>query len=262
MIRTSLALLFTLSSLSAVEIIGHRGASHDAPENTLAAFRLAFEQKADAAELDTHLTKDGQAVVIHDVNTQRTTGVDGSVKDLTLAELRALDAGAWKGDRWKGERLPTLAEAIATIPAGKRLYLEIKCGAEILPELVRVVKASGKQPAQLPIIGFGYEVVRQAKALLPAHEVYFLASSKPDKTTGTVPTVEELIAKAKAAGLDGLDLHFGFPIDAAFVAKIHAAGLKLCIWTVNDVAVAEQLTAAGVDAITTDQPGALRAGLR
>jgi glycerophosphoryl diester phosphodiesterase len=263
MIRLSLAfLLTTLTSLHAVDIIGHRGASHDAPENTLASFRLAYEQKADAAELDVYLTRDGQAMVIHDANTKRTTGTDRVVKDSTLAELRELDAGAWKGDQWKGEKLPTLAEAIATIPDGHRLFLEIKCGPEILPELVRVVKASGKKPAQLPIISFNYDAVKQAKTLLPDHEISFLAGSKSDKTTGQPPSIDDLIAKTKAAGLDGLDLHFGFPIDEALVGKVHAAGLKLYIWTVDDPVVARKLAGAGVDGITTDRPGWLREQLR
>jgi glycerophosphoryl diester phosphodiesterase len=254
-----LALLLTTSlTLHAVEIIGHRGASHDAPENTLASFRLAFEQKADAAELDTRLTKDGQAVVIHDANTQRTTGTAGVVKDLTLAELRALDAGAWKGERWRGEKLPTLAEALATIPVGRRLFIEIKCGPEILPELVRVVQASGKQPTQMPIISFNYETVKQAKALLPDHEICFLASAKTDQNTGQPPSIDDLIARTRAAKLDGLDLDHQFPIDDAFVGKVHAAGLKLYVWTVNDAAIAQRLAAAGVDGITTDRPGALR----
>ncbi len=255
-------LLTTFTSLHAVEIIGHRGASHDAPENTLASFRLAFEQKADAAELDIHLTKDGQAVVIHDANPKRTTGTAGVVKDMTLAELRALDAGAWKGERWRGEKLPTLAEALATIPDDRRLFIEIKCGPEILPELARVVHASGKKPAQMPIISFNYEAVKQAKALLAAHEVSFLAAAKADKTTGQPPAIDDLIARARAAKLDGLDLDYQFPIDEAFVGKVHAAGLKLYVWTVNDAAIAKRLAAAGVDGITTDRPGALREELR
>src|SRR3954454_10841881 len=91
-----------------VEIIGHRGASFDAPENTVASFRLGYEQKADACELDVYLTKDGRIVVIHDKDTRRTAGVDRPVVQQTLDELKKLDAGKWKGDRFAGEKIPTL----------------------------------------------------------------------------------------------------------------------------------------------------------
>src|SRR5262245_53293376 len=113
----------------ATEIIAHRGASADAPENTAAAFKLAVEGGADAFEGDYYLTKDGKIICIHDNNTKRTTGVDGKVPQMTLAELRKLDAGSWKGSKFGGEKLPTLSEALALVPAGKKTFVEIKCGA-------------------------------------------------------------------------------------------------------------------------------------
>lgn len=263
---TAFRVLLTIACLSvmshATEIIAHRGASHDAPENTLASLRLGWEQGADAGELDIHLTKDGQAVLIHDATTKRNVGVDKRVDAQTLAELQALDAGAWKGAQWKGEKLPTLADALATIPDGKRMFIEIKCGPEVLPELERVVKTCGKKPEQLAIIAFDYETAEQARKLLPGLRVYWLASNKADKKTGEMPQLEKLIAKTKAAGLDGLDLDHKFPIDAAFVAKIKDAGLKCYVWTVNDAQVARRLVEAGVDGITTDRPAWLREQLK
>src|ERR1700689_4578384 len=102
-----LIVLLTLASGTArgnaVEIIGHRGASHDAPENTLASFRLAWTQHADAAETDAYLSKDGEIVVIHDSNTARVSGRRRKVVDQTLAELKQLDIGRWKGEQWAGE---------------------------------------------------------------------------------------------------------------------------------------------------------------
>src|SRR5438477_1876233 len=99
-----------VSYASAVEIVAHRGESADAPENTLAAFRLAWERHDDAIELDVHLTADGQLIVCHDPDTRRTTGVKKVIKETPLAELRELDAGRWKGPQWAGEKLPTLDE--------------------------------------------------------------------------------------------------------------------------------------------------------
>ena len=91
-----------------VQIVAHRGASHDAPENTLAAHRLALAQGADCVETDVHLTGDGRLIVIHDKTTERTTGVAGRVAEMTQDALRALDAGRWKGEKFVGERLPLL----------------------------------------------------------------------------------------------------------------------------------------------------------
>src|SRR5204863_3482831 len=92
-----------------VEIVAHRGSSEEAPENTLAAFRLGYEQ-ADACELDIHLSKDGHVVVLHDANTKRTAGLDKPVAEQTLAELRTLDAGKSKGGKFSNEKIPLLSE--------------------------------------------------------------------------------------------------------------------------------------------------------
>jgi len=252
------SLVLSGASLSAVEIIGHRGASYDAPENTLASMRLGWEQKADGNELDIYLSKDGQIVLLHDASTKRTAGKDQKVVEQTLEELRALDAGSWKGTQWAGEKIPTLAEVLQILPADKRLVIEIKTGPEILPELKRVLDVADKKPEQLVLIAFNYEVVKQAKPLFPKVDVYWLASAGADKKTGKVVTIEELIRKAKAAGAEGLDLNYKFPIDAAFVSQVHSAGLKLYVWTVDDADVARKLVAAGVDGITTDRPAWLR----
>ena len=237
-----------------VEIIAHRGASYDAPENTLAAVKLGWEQAKDGVEIDIHLSKDGKIVVIHDPDTKRIAGVDRKVTDQTLSELRALDAGKWKGTPWIGERIPTLEEVLATVTDGKRLFIEIKCGPEVLPELKRVIGASRKKPEQLVIIAFSYEVAKRAKADLPAIQTYWLYDWKKDKDTGAEFTPEEIIAKATAAGVDGIDVSFKGPVDAVFVRKAKSAGLKVYVWTVDDPDVAKELVAAGVDGITTNRP--------
>ncbi|MDQ3624643.1 MAG: glycerophosphodiester phosphodiesterase [Verrucomicrobiota bacterium] len=259
------ALLLTVwcpAKVHALEIIAHRGASYDAPENTLAALKLGWQQNADACELDIHLSKDGQVVLSHDASTRRITGVDKAVAAQTLAELRDLDAGRWKGPQWAGEKMPALAEALATIPEGKRMFIEIKCGPEVLPELERVIAASGRKPGQLVIIGFNYATMQQAKQRFPQVPVFWLHSAEADKKTRHIPSLDELIEKTRAAGLDGLNLNFKFPIDAAFVEKVHGAGLKLYVWTVDDAPIARNLAAAGVDGITTNRPEWLRQELR
>lgn len=244
--------------LYALEIVGHRGASYDAPENTLASLKLGWEQQgADGCELDVYLTKDGRIAGIHDKTTKRTTGTDGNVGEMTLDQLRQLDAGSWKGPQWKGEKIPTLEEALAAIPKGKKIFIEIKSGPEIVPELERVIKASKVPEKQLVFIAFGHETIKLAESRMPGIETYWLASAKKDKD-GALPSVDSLIAKAKEAKVDGLDLDHRFNMDEAFVRRIKKAGLKLHVWTVNDAEVGQRLAALGVDGITTDRPEWLR----
>lgn len=258
-----LLLLGLAAQSAAVDIIAHRGASHDAPENTLAAFKLGWEQGADGVELDIWLSKDGKIVCLHDADTKRTAGVAKKVAESTLAELRALEAGAWKDAKWRGEKIPTLTEALTAIPSGKRLVIEVKAGVEILPSLVRDLRAAGKPDAQLVIISFKHDVCAEAKRLFPKIPVLYLSSFKQDKDTGAwSPLAAELIEKAKSAGLDGLNLSHKGPLDAGFVKQTHAAGLKFYVWTVNDAEIAHKLLAIGVDGITTDRPGWLREQLR
>jgi glycerophosphoryl diester phosphodiesterase len=255
-----LAILGLAAPPGGVEIVAHRGSSDEAPENTLASFRLGYEQ-ADACELDIHLTKDGQVVVLHDANTKRTAGVDKPVAQQTLAELRALDAGKFKGEKFAGEKVPLLSEVLALIPDGKRLFIEIKCGPEVIPGLVAVLEEGRKRPEQTALIAFNLETLRQAKLKLPKLQAYWIVGAKADPKTGKAPEVEALIPRCKDAGLDGLDLEGKFPLDAALVAKVHAAGLRLYTWTVDDAELAKREAAAGVDGITTNKPLKIRDAL-
>lgn len=242
----------------AVEIIAHRGASHDAPENTLPAMKLAWAQGADAIELDLWLSKDGRLVVFHDADTRRMGGPKRKVAEQTWDELQRLDVGAWKDARFKGERIPTLESILATVPPGRRAVLEIKCGPEIVPELERVVRASGLAPAQLAIISFNLDALTASRRVFSQVPHYFLMGYKKDPATGRGPELVPLIARARAGGFDGLNLHYDWPITPRFAAEVKAAGLKLLVWTVDDPGMARRLTEAGVDALTTNRPGWLR----
>ena len=246
-----------------VEIIAHRGASHDAPENTLESFQLGWKQEADAVELDIMLSKDGRVVVIHDPNTKRLAGVDRPVVEQTFDELRTLDVGKWKDAKWAGTRIPLFSDVLASIPEGKRLFIEIKSGSEILPELKRELAATHRLPAQTAIIGFSSKTMADAKRAFPELQVYWIVDIKPNPKTGkTSPTAEELIREAKAAAVDGLDLSAHETIDRTFASKIRDAGLKLAVWTVNDPQLARQMIQAGVEGLTTDRPGWMREQLK
>lgn len=242
------------------EIIAHRGASLDAPENTLAAVRLAWEQQADAVEVDVRLTRDGQIVAIHDEDLRRTGGVPSRIADCTLAELRQSEVGAWKNLIWAGEPIPLLAELLATLPVGKRFFVEVKCGLEIVDELVRVVRASPNPAAVVPI-GFPLDVLAALKQQLPECQVYGVFDFKRERAGANTPwrpTTEELLEAAHEYRLDGVDLNGSGPIDASMVAALTAAGLDVCIWTVDDPVRARYLLRLGVAGITTNRPGWLR----
>ena len=251
-----------------VEIIAHRGASHSAPENTLAAVNLAWQRGADAVEIDIWMTKDGRIVALHDETTKRTTGGDWNVTERTLRELRSLDAGSWKGKAWAGEKIPTLEEILATVPDGKCLFIEVKENkrkARIVPELERVLSASGKRPAQTVVISFDFQIVAAAKARMPELPVYWIQGTSPSRNEKTGAVVEppvELIERCRRAGLDGLDLKHDSKLTKEVVDAMHRLGLELYVWTVNSPEDAERLIALGVDGITTDRPGWLRRQLK
>ena len=262
MTRYILFALCFAQSVFSVEIIAHRGASFDAPENTLSAMKLAWEQNADAIELDLWLSKDGRLVVFHDADAKRIAGVSRRIADLTWAEVQQLDVGAWKHAQFKDERIPTLESILVSVPKGRRAVLEIKCGPEIIPELKRVIDASKRSPRELAIISFNFDSLKKSRETFPEIEHYFLHGYKKDPATGKFPELKPLIARAQAARFHGLNLHFDWPIDDLFVRDVKGAGLKMLVWTVNDTAVAKRLASAGVDAITTDRPGWLRAQLK
>lgn len=246
-----------------VELVAHRGASYDAPENTLSSIKLGWEQQADAVEFDIWLSKDGEMVLLHDKDTKRVSGVDRLVKDQTWAELQKLDVGKWKADKYAGERMPRLKDALATIPTGKRVFVEVKCGPEIVPAMAAAIKSTGRPTREIAVICFQDDVVAATKRALPEYQVYWLVSLKQDKQTKAWNhSVEELITRARELKADGLDLSACDLIDAKFGKSVRDAGLELYVYTVNDPAIARQMLAAGVQGITTDRPAWLREQLR
>ncbi len=242
----------------AAEIIAHRGASADAPENTMASFKTGYEQRADADELDIHLTKDGKIVVIHDSDTKRTGGVDKKVVAQTFDEIRTVNVGAFGPWQGKGftEKLPTLDEVLAIVPKGKRLFIEIKVHGEILPALAETLRRAPTAADQTVIITFYLDVAAAAKKMFPDRQVYWLVGK--DKKTKDFPKVDDVIRQARKASLDGIDVEYHFPLDAATVQRIKAAGLKIHVWTCDDAPTARKLIEAGIDGVTTNRPGALR----
>jgi glycerophosphoryl diester phosphodiesterase len=247
----------------AVEIIAHRGECGLAPENTLAAFNLAWQRGADAVELDVHLTVDGHLIVCHDADTQRTTGRKLLIPKSTLAELRALDAGRGKGSRWSGQKLPLLEEVLATIPDHRRLFVEVKSGPETVPALKKAVTASGKRPEQVVFISFHAPVIAAVKKTMPEHRAYLLRDFHEDKHTGRwSPTLPEMIAAARAVEADGVAVMAKPPLDAPFIEGLRKAGLEVYAWTVDSPEQARKLVKDGVLGIITNRASWLREQLQ
>lgn len=245
-----------------MEIIAHRGSSFLAPENTLAAVELGWQEGADAAEGDFRLTADGKIVAMHDADLRRTAGIDRRLADCTLDELQTYDVGCWKNPKFVGEPVPTLDRLLATVPAGKRFFVEIKCGTEIIDELRRVVERCGLNPSQIIPISLQFDVIAAVKQAIPECPAYWVVEFKRHSQGMWQPLPADVLGQAKNANLDGLDLMATGPVDATFSQQIRCAGLDLCVWTVDDPALARHLIDLGVQGITTNRPGWLRTQLR
>jgi glycerophosphoryl diester phosphodiesterase len=245
-----------IKKLSA-DIIAHRGASFTAPENTLAAVRLAWELGADGVEIDIRQSVDGRIVLMHDPTAKRTTGAGLAVHDTTSSELRTLDAGLLKTDRYAGEKIPFLEEVISDIPNGRMLFIEIKCVAGIFGALEKIIDDSGNS-AQLAIIGFNADTMAAAKIRFPLIPVYWLCDAASDERTGN-PCAHDprLIDAALKRNFQGLSLN-SVGITPEFAELSRSRGIKLYAWTVNDPEEAKRLIGIGVHGLVTDRPGWLR----
>ncbi|WP_437193801.1 glycerophosphodiester phosphodiesterase [Planctomicrobium sp. SH527] len=235
-----------------VEYIAHRGASFDAPENTISAIQLAWKQGADGTEVDLYLTKDGHIVACHDKTTKRTTGgIDLTVAETTLEQLRELDVGKWKSPKYQGEQMPTFAEVLKAIPQDKKIYIEVKCGPEIVTPLLRDLDEAKLPVKNTIVICFNAKVIAELKKQRPEVPALFLHGMKETNA-------ERLIKTAREIQADGLDLKAGPEITSELVKKVKDAGLRMDVWTVNDPQLALRMIELGVQGITTDRPEFLR----
>jgi glycerophosphoryl diester phosphodiesterase len=221
----------------------------------MASVTLGWEKEADV-EVDVHLSKDNRIVVIHNDSTKHITGTDLKVKETNSRELRKLDYGSFKGEQFAGEPMPFLADVIKTIPPERKLYIEIKCGKEILPFLKQTIIESGKI-SQIIIIGFDIEVVTSSKQLIDVPTYWLRGTKKVKETEEWIPHDPKLVQMVKDRGLDGLDVHYA-GVTKEFVDAVKASGQKLYVWTVDDPDETKRLIKLGVSGITTNRPEWLR----
>ena len=224
----------------------HRGDSSHAPENSLAAFQAALQAGAELIELDVRLTRDGMLAVIHDENLLRITGVAGVVSDMTMSQLRTLDAGRQRGSRWAGPGLPELGDVLQMVSGDIVVNIEVKGDASALPVLADRVIAHD-MGERVIVSSFDAAVVRAASALQPPLLVGLLLN-RP---------AEDPVDAARAAGADLVHMQHGI-VTAAQVDALHGAGLAVLTWTVNDPREMRRVTQLGVDAILSDDPRLLR----
>ncbi|MBP2367124.1 glycerophosphodiester phosphodiesterase [Pseudonocardia parietis] len=238
------------------EVVAHRGASGDAPENTLAAVDEAVEQQADSIEIDVQRTADGHLVLLHDATLARTTDVEqvfpGRALDpagsFTLAELKQLDAGSWFGPGFAGERIPTFAEFVEHTGDRAGLLIELKEPATY-PGIEKEVAAELGAPRPGVVVqSFDHDAMRR------------FAEAAPDVPAGwlfeTRPTGAQL-DDAVATGVEQINPSFRVT-DADLVDTVRARGMQTGVYTVNEEPDMRRMIDAGVDRIITDHPGVLR----
>jgi glycerophosphoryl diester phosphodiesterase len=224
-----------------VKVIAHRGYSKVAPENTLAAFKAAIDAGADVLELDVQRTKDGQLVVMHDHDIERTTDGKGAVEDFTLEQLKQLDAGGWFGPSFVGERVPTLDEVLALAKGRANVMIELKGRkAPLIPPLVSQAIGRFGMGKDVIVSSFYYGPLETMRTLTPMLSIGALVLP----THGPAKRARALQASTAQAYFKAVA-----PND---VRDAHDAGLQVHVWTVNAPEDMARMAKAGVDGIITD----------
>ena len=241
-------------------LIAHRGESLDAPENTMPAYKLAVD-RGFGFECDLYLSKDGRVFTFHDSNLARTTGgVNKSpCAEVSWAEtLSKIDVGnwgKWQGSEFAGTRPALLEEVLELARDGRRIYLEIKAGPEIVPVVKAILSAQSRAtPDNVLFICFKKDVCAALKDVLPDYTVYWLVSSHTGKGENRrALSAEEVVAGAREAHADGVDMKFDQNVvTEEFVAAVKGEGLSFHVWTIDELPIVMRAFAVGADTVTTN----------
>ncbi len=231
-------------------VVAHRGASAYAPENTLAAFDLAARMGVTHIELDVRETRDGQVVVLHDATLERTTNGRGPVADRTLAEVQRLDAGAWFGPAFAGERIPTLDAVLARYRGRLHVQVEIKGRSDTLPRaVVETIRRHGMS-ASVTVISFDAAQLEKVRALAPELVTGWLLGDVSADT----------MVRARELGVSLVSLQAS-TVTADLVRRLHAGGFTVLAWGVETEETMRDVVRAGADGIVIDFPDKLLAFL-
>ena len=230
--------------------VAHRGASGEAPENTMASFQRAIAQGADVIETDARLSKDKEIVLIHDETVERTTDGRGKVSQLTLNEIKSLDAGSWFGKGFSGEKIPTLSEALEVIRGRTKLNIELK-GKDLLlmPKVTNLLKEEGFTKEAI-LSSFNYSFIEAAKKLEPRITTGLLFAT-PAQSGKSFPYWKWADLILPRYNLVSEDL----------VKRAHSKSLKVIAWTVDEPEEIKRLIDLGVDGIASNYPALLAKSL-
>ena len=236
-------------------VFGHRGAMARAPMNTLAAFELARQQGADGIELDVHLSRDGQLVVIHDDTVDATTDGRGKVGELPWSELKRLDAGSWFSADFAGERIPALDEVFDA--CGKDLFINVEIKAPLdsvalLEQRLADCVRRHSLRERLIVSCFDPAMLRRVHGLMPMVMTGFLY--QPDMSAATELPLKQLRREARHPRHD--------MVDESYMRWARGLGFYVNVWTVNEAGRALELARLGVNAIITDDPALIVSALR
>lgn len=228
--------------------IAHRGFSGIAPENTLIAFQKAIELNPDGFELDVHLSKNGELIVIHDNAVDRTTNGKGKVTELTLAELKQLDAGSWFDKKYAGERIPTLAEALEL--AKNKIDVMVELKAVGTPEkAVPLIEQFGMVD-QVVIFSFSSDLLKIAKRINPNLSMLHLLWVKPEEKETFPPNT--LITRTLSAHANLIGMNWN-GVTPQLVKIAHKRGLGIRVYTVDEEYDMRAMIEMGVDGIISNR---------
>src|SRR5215213_8632374 len=242
-------------------IIGHRGASAVAPENTMAAFREALAVGADGIEFDVRLTRDGVPIIIHDSTLRRTGGLPHPIAELTWTEISRVDVGSWFAGSFANETVPSLAELFTLFQSNNStLYLEMKSDSPADQRALAhaCVRAIHKHSLEERVIVecFQLPALKILKEIDP--EIKTVALFEPTFTNPSVLSDQRIIDQARDVGAAALALHHRLARES-LVQRAKDAGLHVAVWTVDDPAWIARARAIGVDALITNDPAAMLA---
>lgn len=228
--------------------LSHRGESDDAPENTLAAYKLAMERDSDGIELDIRLTADGEAACVHDETIERVSGVRLAVSDSTLAALRQYHP------------VPLLSEALAVLKPGKQMQIELKGPWPQLQPVKAVLDRRGGDRKGLALSSFEEETIRAAADVFP--ELPRLLLTDLTRRFGRFPAPEQVVACLHSLRCTGISFLATAEADASFVEALHRAGMRVVCWGVRSDELGLAMARIRVDAMTCNHAVALRAEYR
>lgn len=247
-------------------VLGHRGASAYAPDNTRAAFELAVELGADGVETDIHLTKDGVPVIQHNYEIDRNSNGTGAVEEMTFEELRQLDFGSWKGAEFKGERILSLEEGLQIAEKSMRLInLEIKPTTDVHSPIAEKTLELVKKYHMLDRVmfsSFDHQLMQKIQLLCPEALIGALYDEAEVKQNNICEILKDAPRYVADLGFDFANPHIDYLSEEGLVDAFAEKGIGVAVWTVDKPYIAQVCVKKGVKCIITNKPDVIVKAVR